>query len=467
MKRRPFSSRCFRCFRRARIGVGRLSHEWIHFVSATGSPRFKIRSDRPTRVRAAGALRWSSARGRGTRHGRGSRRRRSRGGAARGPHQLRCGSGDGAGPGTRLGAFVRGGGPEAAPRGGPRGRGGARPRRQRRRALRRRRRRASRRRRRRGPPVCGGAVPRRRRRCASGARVTRRVSQAIRVCLVELGRLERAARGASRVSRVRAAPRGRRGHAARARRARQRVPRRRDVRTFSRRRRRARRRPPPLVRRRARRVARRRRVGARRGGGPSRVRRGTRAVPGHLRGPRARVGRRPARDGRRHARRPEANRATRRRRARETRGAFRAFRGRRRRGDDVFARDPFTERREHRTQNTERPDERSRTRLAPDARRVGGGARVPPRVRRGIVGGALGRARAKKKRFEYAAKPRASTSNPRRRRVSRRGVSIRPGRGRGPPPRPPPGSACPARGSSWTGSRATARATRVGARTGS
>ena len=166
--------------------------------------------------------------------------------------------------------------------------------------------------------------------------------------------------------------------------------------------------------------------------GPLPVRRGTRAVPRHLRGPRARVGRRPARDGRRHARRPEATRATP-AAERATRRAFRAFRGRRRRDDDVFARDPFTERREHRTQNTERPYERSvGTRLAPDAHRVGGGARVPPLA----AGSPAARSdeRAQKKRFEYAAKPRASASNPRRRRASRRRVSIRPGRGRDPPP---------------------------------
>ena len=131
--------------------------------------------------------------------------------------------------------------------------------------------------------------------------------------------------------------------------------------------------------------------------------------------------------------------------------------------DDVFARDPFTERQEHRTQNTERHERSVGTRLAPDAHRVGGGARVPPRVRRGMSAARSDSARKTPStprslalRVEPAATPRLAparldTSRPRTRT----------------PPPLPPGSACPARGSSWTGSRATARATRVGARTGS
>ena len=115
-----------------------------------------------------------------------------------------------------------------------------------------------------------------------------------------------------------------------------------------------------------------------------RVRRRPRAVAASpSRASRARVGHRPARDGRRHARRPRGK-ASASDSPSPARGAaaLRAFRGRRRRDSERLARDPFTERREHRTQNTERPYRRSvGTRLAPDAHRVGGGARVPPRVR--------------------------------------------------------------------------------------
>ena len=120
----------------------------------------------------------------------------------------------------------------------------------------------------------------------------------------------------------------------------------------------------------------------------------------------------------------------------------------------------ITERREHRTQNTERPYERSvGTRLAPDAHRVGGGARVlaagSPRDRRR-------RARTSARKKKRSSTPR-SLALPRRTRgdaAPRAGASrYVPAADAAPPPSSSLGSACPARGSSWTGSRATARAT--------
>ena len=116
---------------------------------------------------------------------------------------------------------------------------------------------------------------------------------------------------------------------------------------------------------------------------------------------------------------------------------------------------------EHRTQNVPTKD---RLALGWHPTRIA--SAVAP-VFRGFAAGSSARSdeRAQKK----ASSRREALALPRR---TRGDAAPRAGASRYVPaadadPPPPPGSACPARGSSWTGSRATARATRVGARTGS
>ena len=120
---------------------------------------------------------------------------------------------------------------------------------------------------------------------------------------------------------------------------------------------------------------------------------------------------------------------------------------------------------EHRTQNVPTKD---RLALGWHPTRVA--SAVAPVFRRGFAAGSSTARSDERAQKKSASSTPRSLALPRRTRgdaAPRAGASRYVPAADADPPPPPPGSACPARGSSWTGSRATARATRVGARTGS